>query len=200
VRGSWLWRVRSTTNGGGRFFCPLEGADREYVRSQVRRWFAPRGVALFACHRLGDYVRCENCQQTFTEEVLEIVTTFELSERLERAAVWLLSTVVLRSGDSDQSRVVAERELRRFVRHPFSAHTSIEVPHLVDVMAALSSAAVHMETLGRTELFAAAVRVAHAHGPMTSAAFAALHAAGGALRLPVGTVRSLIVSAGVLTD
>ncbi len=200
MRGAWLWRVRSTNKGAGRFFCPLEGADREYERSEVRRWLAPFGLSLFSWHVLGEYVRCGSCRQTFTDEVLEIVTTTELSERLELAAVWLLSTVVVRSGDSDLTRVAAERELRRFVRHPFAAHTAIEPPHLVDVVAALNSAAVHMEMLGRTELFAAAVRVAHVHGSLTSSSFAALHAAGGALRLPMSTVRSLIVSAGVPAD
>ncbi|MEX1004855.1 MAG: hypothetical protein WD990_14055 [Acidimicrobiia bacterium] len=161
---------------------------------------APFGIPLFPSHRLGDYVRCSDCRQTFTAEVLEIVTTGELSQRLEKAAVWLLSTMVIRSGDSDITRVAAERELRRFVRHPFSAHTSVEPPGLSAVVEAVSAIAVHMEPVGRRDLFAAAVRVAHVHGGMTAASFAALHAMGGALRLPMSTVRSVIVTAGVPAD
>jgi hypothetical protein len=167
------------------------------MRSEVRRWFGLFGVRLLPGHRLGDYVRCAECRQTFTDEVLEILTNDELAERLERAAVWLLTLIVVRSGDTDEGRVVAERELRRFVRHPFAAHVSFEPPTLVEVVEAVSAAAVHMEHLGRRDLFAAAVRVAHAHGGLTGAGFAALHAAGGSLRLPMSTVRSLIVSAGV---
>jgi hypothetical protein len=155
---------------------------------------------LVASHRLGDYVRCGECEQTFTADVLEIVTNAEISERLERASVWLLSTIVARSGDSDLTRVAAESELRRFVRHPFAAHASVEPPLLTDVVEAISAAAVHMEHQGRKDLFAAAVRVAHVHGGLTGASFAALHAAGGALRLPMTTVRSLIVTAGVPAD
>lgn len=200
VKGSFGWRVRSTPGGGGRFFCPLEGGDRDYIRSQVRRWMAPFGVPLFPSHRLGDYVRCGDCQQTFTAEVLEIVTTEELSRRLEQAAVWLLATVVIRSGDSDATRVVAERELRRYVRHPFTAHASIDPPALSVVVETVAAAAVHMDVLGRRDLFAAAVRVAHVHGSLTGSAFAALHALGGALRLPMATVRSVIVTAGVTAD
>ena len=199
MKGSFGWRVRSTPGGGGRFFCPLEGGDRNYIRSEVRRWLAPFGVPIFPSHRLGDYVRCTECKQTFTADVLEIVTTDSLAERLEKAAVWLLSTIVVRSGDSDATRVVAERELRRFVRHPFAAHTN-EPPKLNEVVEAVSAASVHMEQLGRRDLFAAAVRVAHVHGGLTSASFAALHAFGGALRLPMSTVRSLIITAGVPAD
>ena len=161
---------------------------------------APFGIPLFPSHRLGDYVRCGDCKQTFTAEVLEIVTTDELSHRLELAAVWLLSTIVVRSGDSDATRVAAERELRRFVRHPFAAHASVEPPGLSEVVEKVSSIAVHMEPVGRRDMFAAAVRVAHVHGGMTAASFAALHAVGGALRLPMSTVRSVIVTAGVSAD
>ncbi|HSJ28892.1 MAG TPA: hypothetical protein VLB67_11820 [Acidimicrobiia bacterium] len=200
MKGSWGWRVRSTPNGGGRFFCPLEGGDREYQRSEVRRWLAPFGMPLLRSHQLGDYIRCSGCRQTFTAEVLEILTTAEMSARLERAAVSLLSTIVVRSGDSDLSRVAAERELRRFVRHPFAAHVAFEPPPLSDVVEIVASAAVHMDHLGRKDLLAAAVRVAHVHGSITSAAFATLHAAGGALRLPMTTVRSLIVTAGATAD
>lgn len=200
MKGSLGWRVRSTPGDGGRFFCPLEGGDRDYIRSEVRRWMAPFGVPIFPSHRLGDYVRCGDCKQTFTAEVLEIVTNDELAQRLERAAVWLLSTIVARSGDSDATRVAAERELRRFVRHPFAAHASVEPPHLSRVVEAVSAIAVHMEPVGRRDVFAAAVRVAHVHGSMTAASFAALHALGGALRLPMSTVRSVIVTAGVTAD
>lgn len=200
MKGSWGWRVRSTPGGGGRFFCPLEGGDRDYIRSDVRRWLAPFGIPIVPSHRLGEYVRCVDCKQTFTADVLEIVTNAEVSARLEHAAVVLFATIVVRSGDSDQTRVAAERELRRYVRHPFAAHASIEPPPLGDVVQAVSAAAVHMEHQGRKDLFASAVRVAHVHGGLTGASFAALHAAGGALRLPMSTVRSLIVTAGVTAD
>ncbi|MFP5332510.1 MAG: hypothetical protein ACLGHX_09160 [Acidimicrobiia bacterium] len=197
MKGSLGWRVRSSPGNGGRFFCPLEGGDRDYIRSDVRRWFAPFGIPLWSSHRLGEYIRCVECQQTFTTEVLEILTTEEMSIRLERAAVMLLSTMAARSGDSDTVREVAERELRRYVRHPFTAHVGGEAWKLEDLVEAVSSAAVNMEHLGRRGLFAAAVRVAHANGSLTSQAFAALHAAGGALRLPMPTIRTLIISAGV---
>jgi hypothetical protein len=190
------WRVRSTLSGGGTFFCPLEGADPE-----VRRWLAPFGFPILAYHHLGDYVRCCDCQQTFTDDVLEILTTEELAASLERAAVSLFSVIVARSGDSDLCRVTAERELRRFVRHPFAAHVSFQPPGLVEVVETLGATAVHMEEVGRRDMFAAAVRVAHSEGGLTGSAFAALHAAGGALRLPMSVVRSLIVTAGVaVTD
>jgi hypothetical protein len=201
VKGSLGWRVRSTRSGGGRFFCPLEGADRTYVRTEVRRWLAPFGFPIVPYHHLGDYVRCSGCQQTFTEDVLEILTTEELAARLENAAASLLAVIVARSGDSDLCRVAAERELRRFVRHPFAAHVSFEPPSLVEVVELLSASAVHMEEVGRRDIFAAAVRVAHTEGALSGSSFAALHAAGGALRLPMSVVRSLIVTAGVaLTD
>lgn len=197
MKGSLGWRVRSTPGSGGRFFCPLEGGDRAYIRSHVRRWMAPFGIPLFPSHRLGDYVRCVECGQTFTADVLEILTTAELSERLERAAVWFLSTIVTRSGDSDATRVAAERELLRFVRHPFAAHAPTGTPRLEEVVEVVGAAAVHMDTVGRRDLFAAGVRVAHVDGTLTGASFAALHAVGGALRLPMSTVRTLIVTAGV---
>lgn len=197
MKGSLGWRVRSSPGNGGRFFCPLEGGDRDYIRSDVRRWFAPFGFPLWPSHRLGEYVRCTECKQTFTAEVLEILTTEELSLRLERAALVLLSTVVSRSGDTDLARAAAERELRLYVRHPYTAHVAGEAWKLDEVVDAVSAAAVHMEHLGRRSLFAAAVRVAHVNGGLTSQAFAALHAAGGALRLPMPTIRTLIVSAGV---
>ncbi len=201
MRGSFGWRVRSTRNGGGTFFCPLEGGDRTYVRTEVRRWLAPFGFPIAPYHHLGDYVRCSGCQQTFTEDVLEILTTEELALRLERAVVAFLSVIVARSGDSDLCRVTAERELRRFVSHPFATHVSFEPPNLVQVVELLGAAAVHMEEVGRRDIFAAAVRVAHSEGALTGSSFAALHAAGGALRLPISIVRSLIVTAGAaLTD
>ncbi|MDX1448071.1 MAG: hypothetical protein R3246_03320 [Acidimicrobiia bacterium] len=193
MKGSLGWRVRSSPGGGGRFFCPLEGGDRDYIRSEVRRWFAPFGFALWPSHRLGEYVRCEECKQTFTAEVLEIVTTEEMSLRLERAAVVLLSTVAARSGDGDETRAVAEQELRRYVRHPYSAHVAGAAWKLEEVVEAVSAAAVQMEQIGRRGLFASAARVAHTNGGLTAQAFAALHAAGGALRLPMPTIRTLIV-------
>lgn len=197
MKGSLGWRVRSSPGSGGRFFCPLEGGDRDYIRSDVRRWFAPFGVPLWPSHRLGEYVRCAECKQTFTAEVLEILTTEEMSLRLERAAVVLLSTVVSRSGDTDLARAAAERELRLYVRHPYTAHVAGQAWKLEELVSAVSAAAVNMEHVGRRGLFAAAVRVAHVNGGLTSQAFAALHAAGGALRLPMPTIRTLIVSAGV---
>lgn len=201
MRGSLGWRVRSTRIGGGSFFCPIEGGDRTYVRTEVRRWLAPFGFPIVPYHHLGDYVRCTGCHQTFTEDVLEILTTEELAVRLERATSALLAVIVLRSGDSDLCRVAAERELRRFGRHPFAAHVSFEPPSLVQVVELLGAAAVHMEEVGRRDIFAAAVRVAHAEGALTGSSFAALHAAGGALRLPISMVRSLIMAAGAaLTD
>ena len=201
MRGSLCWRVRSTRSGEGSFFCPLEGGDRTYVRTEVRRWLAPFGFPIWPYHHLGDYVRCCGCQQTFTDDVLEILTTEELAVRLERAAASLLSVIVARSGDSDRSRVAAEREMRSFVRHPFAAHVSFDPLSLVQVVELLGASAVHMEEVGRRDIFAAAVRVAHTEGALTGSSFAALHAAGGALRLPISMVRSLIVTAGAaVTD
>lgn len=194
------FRVRSSVTGNGTFFCPLEGADRSYVRSQVRRWFAPLGIPLIPWNRLGDYIRCAECHQTFTDDVLDIVTTHELSTTLETAAVGLISTIIHRS-DSDRGvERAGRRELQRFVRDPERIELALPPPELVDVVEALTRAAVNMEEAGRRDLFAAAVRVAHADAPLSGPNFAVLHAAGGGLRIPMPDVRALIVSQGVPID
>jgi hypothetical protein len=200
VSDSLGWRVRSTVSGGGLFFCPLEGADRQYVRTQVRRWLAPFGMPLIPYHRLGDYIRCTECHRSFTDDVLEIATTHELSVGLEKAAVGLLSLVVVRLGGGDGARAIAEGELRRFVRRSTGNALEMPAPDLVGVVERLSSVCAHLEMPGRRDLLAAAVRVAYSEGVLNGPNFAALHAAGGALRLPMATVRSLIVSAGVRAD
>lgn len=194
------WTVRSTTTGAGTFFCPLEGADRPYDRTEVRRWFAPLGFPVVPWNRLGDYIRCGDCHQTFTEDVLDIITTHELAVGLEEAAVGLISTVVHRSDGAAEVDETASLELRRFVRHPGRTLLRTPPPELVDVVEALNRAAMNMEEAGRRDLFAAAVRVAHAGGPLSAPNFAVLHAAGGGLRIPMPQVRALIVSQGVQFD
>jgi len=176
----------------------MEGADRPYVRTEVRRWFAPFGIPMVPRSALGEYVRCGDCDQTFTDDVLDIVTTDELSRTLEEAAVGLISLVVQRSGGGETVRRAATVELRRFVRGPRSPEIRIvEIARVVDCLVA---AAVNMEESGRLQLLAAAVRVAHASGSLTDRNFAALHAAGGGLRVPMKTVRALILSEGVRAD
>lgn len=194
------WRVRSVVVDYGTFFCPIEGADRPYVRTEVRRWLAPLGLPLVARARLGEYVQCSECGQSFTEEVLAIVTTEALGSRLETAALALVSAVVERSGGGRDVRSTASSELVRFVGDPRRSVLETPAPALAVVVERLSAAAVHMEELGRRDLFAAAVRVAFAGGDLNAPNFAALHAAGGALRLPVRTIRTLIVSAGARAE
>lgn len=106
-------RVDATTA----IFCPTCGGDRTAEVCGGRRRVTVCGTAILPWTHSGDHVRCTSCGQRHPTDILDVVTSAELSDRLvdlTRA----LTAMTVRAGDS------SDRDLRRMAVH----HIRTQVP------------------------------------------------------------------------
>ena len=195
------WRLRSVIVDAGLFHCPIDGGDRFYDLTDVRRWFTVFGLPVVPGRRLGRYVICVGCGSSYTEEVLAIPTAAEMLERFEAASLTLMRELYRRTGDDARCRAAILKSARKVIAPERS---------LIDVMTGetltvdefaktLTKAAEFMDLLGRQRLISVAIgavtrdlRIGDGHQEL-------LELAGTALLLPPATVRKLITTAAPLT-
>ena len=80
------FRVIFRTLSTGLFFCPKEGADRNYRLRRAQRFFTIFFIPVIPLKKLGTLVECEGCQSQFDEGVLEKPTFAKRSESLDQMA------------------------------------------------------------------------------------------------------------------
>jgi hypothetical protein len=62
----------------GQFFCPQCQAKRSYKHLRLARYFTLYFIPLFQTQNLGEYIKCEDCKQTFKKEVLSDGPAYEM--------------------------------------------------------------------------------------------------------------------------
>jgi len=66
----------------GQFYCPQCNGEQAYKHIRVARYFTLYFIPLFQTENLGEYVKCEGCQQAFKEEVLSYEPPSQVQSRL----------------------------------------------------------------------------------------------------------------------
>jgi hypothetical protein len=66
----WGSTGREIEIAAGQFHCPQCQAERSYKHLRLARYFTLYFIPLFETQNLGEYVKCQGCQQTFKKEVL----------------------------------------------------------------------------------------------------------------------------------
>lgn len=79
----------------GSFYCPDEGAERDYEIKTARRWFSIFYIPLIPRDELGTYLECGGCGQQYKESVLKSPTP-ESREKTYAAGLRAAMAVVLR--------------------------------------------------------------------------------------------------------
>lgn len=165
----WGMKVRFRTLASGTFFCPRCGGDRGYERRQARRWFHLYYILLFPTSVLGEQIRCDACQTSYTESVLSRPTSGQLSALLIDGARGVI-VHVLRTGaaESADARAVAVAEIVRaglpaYTDQNLTADLGVVPGDLSQLLGALGS---QLADTGKEGLLGAAARVALADGPL----------------------------------
>src|SRR5689334_4379822 len=66
----WGTRGRQIELSRGQFYCPRCDTQRQYKHIRVARYFTLFFIPLFQINSLGEYIECQNCHQSFKQEVL----------------------------------------------------------------------------------------------------------------------------------
>jgi hypothetical protein len=166
----WGMKVRFKAISNGTFFCPRCGGDRPYTRRLAKRWFHLYYIPLFPVATLGEQVRCEVCQTSYTDAVLSRPTSGQLSALLIDGARGVI-VHVLRTGSaqSADARAVAVSEIARaglaaYTDQDLSADLDVVPGDLSQLLGALGS---QLADTGKEGLLGSAARVALADGPLT---------------------------------
>ena len=64
------FRSRESTAGSGTFACPRCQSPQSYRLMAVRRWFTLYFLPVIPLSRVGQYVQCDRCAGTFSDEIL----------------------------------------------------------------------------------------------------------------------------------
>jgi hypothetical protein len=67
----WGSTGREIVLATGEFYCPQCDSEQAYKHIRVARYFTLYFIPLFPTQNLGEFVRCETCQQAYREEVLD---------------------------------------------------------------------------------------------------------------------------------
>ncbi len=61
----------TTTPERGNFYCPSCASENSYAHKRVRRFFTLYFIPVIPLNVLGEYIECQECKDTFRNEVLE---------------------------------------------------------------------------------------------------------------------------------
>ena len=59
------------TKDKGHFYCPECRSQREYALKRVRRFFTLYFIPVIPLDKLGDFVECKTCRNSFRESILD---------------------------------------------------------------------------------------------------------------------------------
>jgi hypothetical protein len=78
----WGSRGREKEMSSGQFYCPKCATLRPYKFKRVGKYFTLYFIPLFETKKLGEYVECQHCHQTFNPEVLNLNPTPQAEQPL----------------------------------------------------------------------------------------------------------------------
>jgi tellurite resistance protein len=92
----------------GQFFCPSCNGNQNFSRKRVRRFFTLYFIPLIPLDKLGEYIECQSCKDTFKDEVLnynpeEEAEKFDAEFRIAVRRVMALMT--LADGTVDDTEI-----------------------------------------------------------------------------------------------
>ena len=67
----WGSTGREIRLGHGEFYCPQCDEEQDYTHIRVARYFTLYFIPLFQIENLGEYIKCDECEQAYEEEVLD---------------------------------------------------------------------------------------------------------------------------------
>ncbi len=77
---------RAKVIGMGKFFCPACNQVRNYQRVYVDKYFTVYWIPLFKVGKMGEYVQCQTCHNTYPPEAIQYRPPSE-EERLHAAVL-----------------------------------------------------------------------------------------------------------------
>lgn len=192
-------------SGTGVFYCPLCLHTREYTRQLVRSFLTLYYIPIFPLSVDGEYIECESCQSTYEPKVLEDPrpgATF--TPHFKRTILKMMVLVSCADGHVHSSETqeitgichelleapdLAE-QLRQQVTAPLRSLNSDAVLNL------LTYSRGFLNTVGRQNVFIAALRVARADKQMHAKEIPLLFKIGDALGLRPAHVKEMIEAEG----
>lgn len=99
----------TTTPEEGQFYCPSCQTKREYGLKRVRRFFTLFFIPLIPLDKLGEYVECKHCKNTYNPSVLGYDPEAEAAafqSQYYAAAKHVMVKMMLADGEADKSEVI----------------------------------------------------------------------------------------------
>jgi tellurite resistance protein len=112
------------TAASGQFNCPECGAQRDYAHRRVRRFFTLYFIPLIPLDRLGEYIECRSCSNTFRMSVLEwrpqsSAQSFEAE--FHAAIRHVMVQMMLADGNIDEAEVATIQDIySKLAKHELS--------------------------------------------------------------------------------
>ncbi|MBW8483535.1 zinc-ribbon domain-containing protein [Actinomadura parmotrematis] len=185
------------TDTEGTFHCPRCGGDRGFRRRRARRWITLFFVPVVPLDRRGEAVECRACRTRFGDSVLRVPTARRLAAVLP-AGMRAAAALVLRAGDPAHPAAL-ERTLEAVRGYGDTGHDEAAVRDdltlrqgFLEEEVARAGAVLTVE--GREWLFAKAVRIGLAGGPLSDAERRALHGVADRLGLSPAHALGVIVA------
>ena len=99
----------TTTPDRGEFHCPSCGAQQQYARRRVRRFFTLYFIPVIPLDMLGEYIECGNCKGTYKAEVLDYRpgpdSGVEVEAEFHRAIKRTMALMSLADGQVDEAEI-----------------------------------------------------------------------------------------------
>ena len=113
--------VKSTLEQGS-FHCPQCNSVQNYMHKKVTNFFTLYFIPLIPLGRLGEYVECQTCRQTFIPRVLEH-TTGDQNEKIqgeyEKALKHVMVLMMLADGEIQENELLTvHKVINNFSPHP----------------------------------------------------------------------------------
>lgn len=107
----------TTTPEKGEFFCPTCNSIQSYDLKRVRRFFVLSVIPLFPLDKIGEYVECCNCKDSYNTSVLSMPfeSSVDMEAEYNMAIKKVMLHVLLADGIIDDAEVTTCREIYKKV-------------------------------------------------------------------------------------
>lgn len=108
----------------GMFHCPQCNGNQNYAHKKVTNFFTLYFIPLIPLGRLGEYVECQTCRQTYIPRVLEQSrenSTEHIQGEYEKAIRHSMVLMMLADGDvREEEMVMVQKVINKFSSQPIS--------------------------------------------------------------------------------
>jgi tellurite resistance protein len=98
----------------GSFYCPECHTSQDYARKRVRRFFTLYFIPVFPMDRLGEYIECRSCRNTFRESVLNYspeASAAKFETEFHTSVKRVMTLMMLADGEIADSEIQAIQDI-----------------------------------------------------------------------------------------